>query len=116
MRPCTSREMFQHKTKHKTKKNGSCSTQKGRKRTRIGAELNDVGERAVSFVVPRLDLEKVGRVRRQAFDGGGHLVADDAFNHPISIPLRVIRRVEDDVACRQGRDLSYNQIASITLF
>ena len=57
----------------------------------------DVGERAVAFVVPRLDFDEIGRVRCETFDGCRHLIADDAFNHPVAIALGAVRRVEDNV-------------------
>jgi hypothetical protein len=42
---------------------------------------------------------------------GGQLVTVYTFDHLVLISLRVVRRVEDDVTWRQGRDWIYNQIA-----
>ncbi len=70
--------------------------------TWIGAELIGVGERTVALVVPGLDFDKVSRVRRQAFDGCRHFIADDAFDNPVAITLGAIRRVEDNVTCKIG--------------
>lgn len=58
-----------------------------RERTRIGAELNDAGERAVAFVVPGLDFDKICSVGCQTFNGRGHLISNDTFHHPVSVAL-----------------------------
>ena len=68
-----------------------------RRLTWISAKWDNVGERAVALVVARLDLDEIRRVRRETFNSGRHLVADDTFHHPIAITLWAIRRVEDDV-------------------
>lgn len=65
--------------------------------TWIGAELNDAGERSVALVVPGLDFDKIGRVGCQTFNGGCHFIANDTFNYPITIALRTVRRVKDNV-------------------
>jgi len=55
--------------------------------TWISAKWDNVGERAVALVVARLDLDEIRRVRRETFNGGRHLVADDTFDDPIAITL-----------------------------
>ena len=71
-------------------------------RTSTGAEGNNIGEGTVSFVISGLNFDEIRSVGREALDGGGHLVTDDPFDDPIAIPLRTVRRVEDDVS----RDLA----------
>ena len=58
-----------------------------RRLTWISAKWDNVGERAVALVVARLDLDEIRRVRRETFNSGRHLVADDTFHHPIAITL-----------------------------
>lgn len=60
--------------------------------------MDHVGERPVSLAVPRLNLQEVDGVGRESFDGGGHLVADDALADPLAVVLRAVSRVGDDVA------------------
>ncbi len=60
-------------------------------------EGNNIRKGSVTLVIPGLDLDEIRRVWRESFNGCRHLVTNDTFNDPITIPLRAIRRVENDV-------------------
>jgi len=68
-------------------------------RTWTGAEGNHIGKWAISFAIPGLDFDEKGSIQSKAFDGGRHLIANDAFNDPIAIALGTIGRVENDISC-----------------
>ena len=71
--------------------------EKGGKLTWISPKWNNVGEGTVALVIASLNLNEIRRVWRETFDCGRHLITDHTFNHPVTITLRTIRRVKDDV-------------------
>ena len=71
--------------------------EKGRKFTWISTKLNNVGEGAVVLVIAVLDLNEIRRIWRETFNCNRHLINDHTFNHPVTIAVRTIFRVKDDV-------------------